>query len=124
MQFKRLLSAFAITAALALGGCATLTSTVAQLADHAASASPHQAATLAEALQAATLITRAVDLYVNVGNPDRATLVELKALNDAVHAALTDLEAADARGGSLTFGTFNAALDAFNAYATAKGVHR
>lgn len=97
-------------------------STVANLATSLSSSSVAQVNTLGDALQAATLVTRAVDLYVTTGHPDRGTLVELKALNEGLHTSLMDLQAANTRGQSLNFAAFNAALDAYNAYATLKGV--
>jgi hypothetical protein len=104
--------------AVPIGGC----STVANLAVAASSSTPTQVNTLADALQAATLATNAVDAYVNIGNPTRATLLELQTLNNGLHTALTTLQAANAAGQSLAMASFNAALQAFNAYSTSAGV--
>lgn len=105
--------------AMSAAGCSSLTAAYDSLTNQTAS----QVTTLADAEQAATLATKAVDVYVNSTTPDRATLTELKALNDGVHAALDNLLAAQAAGGSLTFASFNAALSAFDAYADSAGVH-
>jgi hypothetical protein len=98
---------------------AQLAATVAQATS---SSTPSQVTTLAEAEQGAKLVTDAVDVYVNTASPDRAVLVELKSLSDGVHAAIVSLEAANAKGQSLVYGSFNAALSAFNAYTTAQGI--
>jgi hypothetical protein len=107
--------------ALALGGCASLAQVAGQVGQLVSSPSAHQVQTLAAALSAAKLATDAVDLYVQVGNPDRATLLQLQSLNEGVHTALTNLQAANMRGESLVFAAFNEALAAFRAYAAAKG---
>lgn len=112
----------ALSAALLAPGCTTTAQLVADTAASLSSQTPSQVRTLAEALQAAKLATDAVDLYVRIGKPDRDIRNELRALNEAVHTAALSLEQDQAAGKSLTFGAFNAALDAFNAYATVKGV--
>ena len=71
---------------------------------------------------AITLATKAADLYVTTGHPSRAVLIQIKSLSDGLHAALVTLERANADGKSLTFASFNAALQAFNAYATSAGI--
>jgi hypothetical protein len=116
---KRLVVA-ALVGALAIGvaGCSNVTAAF----DSLTGQSQSQVTTFADAESAATVATNAVDVYVNSASPDRATLTELKALNDGVHAALTDLQHDQTAGNSLTFGAFNAALDAFDAYATSNGV--
>lgn len=103
---------------MSLGACSTITSVVNSLTNQTTT----QVTTLADAEQAATLVTKAVDLYVNSASPDRATLVELQALSNGVHAALTNLQAAQLAGGSLSFASFNAALAAFQAYASSQGI--
>lgn len=103
-------------------GCTTVAKVTAEVATNLSSSTPVQVTTYAAATQAATLATKAVTLAVDVHKFDKATLVELSALNDAVHAAWLDLKTVNDNGGSLAFGSFNAALDAFNAYATTKGV--
>lgn len=95
---------------LALAGCSPL-------AANLATSTPTQVTTLAEAEQAATLVTQAADTYVTTANPSQAQLVQIQALSNAVHAALTNLEAANAADNSLVFASFNSALQAFNAYA-------
>lgn len=109
-------------AAIALAGCTTTAQVAGNIGQALSSSTPSQVSTLADAVQAATLCTNAVDLYVNASGPSRATLLELQSLNDAVHKALTDLQAANAKGQSLVFATFNEALAAFQAYSSAKGV--
>lgn len=113
---------FAFIATLGLAACASTAQMVSNVAVSVSSASPQQVKTLAEAYQVATILTEAVDVYVNVGKPDRATLLELKKLNDGVHDALANLKAANDSGNALSMAIFNEALKAFNSYATAKGI--
>lgn len=119
---KRHLIAIGLALSLGLGGCAGFAQFVATTATDMSSSTPREVTTYAQATQAATLVTKAATLAVQVGKFDRATLVQLNALNEGVHAAWLSLKADNASGKSLTFGAFNAALDAFRAYATAKGV--
>lgn len=116
MKITRLLASSFFVVGLALSGCTQTAQTTADIAQSLSTATATQARTLAEALQAAKLCTDAVDLYVNTGNPSRATLVELGLLNDQVHGALLNLQAADAAGQSLALAGFNEALKAFTAY--------
>lgn len=118
MRFRTLVAVALIGLAQPLAGC----STVANIATELSSQTPGQVTTLAEALQAATLVTNAVDLYVNTASPSRATLLELQFLNNSLHTALTNLQAANAAGQSLAMASFNEALRAFNSYATSRGV--
>lgn len=105
-----------------LGGCTTVAQFAAGAATSLSSSTPAEVRTYAEATQAATLATNAVDVAINVHKFDKATLTELSALNDGVHAAWLFLKADNDAGHSLVFGSFQAAFDAFSAYATAKGV--
>lgn len=116
MKKHRHLAAPLLALSIALGGCAGTITTAGNIGQSVSVASPTQARTLAEALQAATLCTDAVDLYVRTGNPSRAVLDELNILNDRVHDTLVNLQTANMRGQSLTFAAFNEALQAFNAY--------
>lgn len=77
---------------------------------------PASVTTLVEAEQSAILVTKAVDVYVNTGSPNRATLLKLQQLSNTVHAALVSLEQANAENKPLVFASFNAAVAAFNAY--------
>lgn len=119
---KKLLVAGALSLALLAGGCASIAQGLGSIATELGSSTPTQVNTYADALNAAKLVTDAVDLYVNSANPNRATLLQLQKLNDGVHAALNSIGAANREGGSLVYGSFNAALAAFNAYATTQGV--
>lgn len=107
---------------IALGGCTSTAQVGGNIAQTLSTATPEQARTLAEATQAATLATRAVDLYVNTANPNRATLEQLNVLNERVHSTLTNLQAANAAGQSLAIAAFNEAFSAFVAYSNVKGV--
>lgn len=107
MKFFR---AFALSAALLTASACTTTGEL-QLPSMS-----QEVNTLADATLAATAATRLVDVYVNTGNPNRATLLELQKLNDGVHSALTDLQRANAAGQSIAMASFNAARDAFLAY--------
>lgn len=109
-------------ALLMLSGCADIASFAATAASNVSSQTPAQVSTLTNAITAADLATKAVDIYVNAASPSKAVLVELNALNEGLHTALTGLETDQAAGKSLVFASFNEALAAFNAYATAKGV--
>jgi hypothetical protein len=114
---KRFAHAFAgLLLLVGTSGCTSLAQFAATTATNMSSSTP------AQATQAATLVTKAVDIAVNTGKLDRATLIELDALNEGVHAAWLNLKAANDSGHSLVFASFNAALDAFRAYATTKGV--
>jgi hypothetical protein len=108
--------------AISLSGCANIAAGVTNIAATVAGSTPQQATTLAQAIQIADLVTKATDVAVNTGKLSRATLEEINALNDGVHAAIVNLEAANASGQSLNFAAFNAALQAFNAYTTANAV--
>lgn len=80
------------------------------------SVTPQQVKTLAQAEQAATIVTRAVTVYVSTAKPDKATALKIGQLSDAVHSALARLEADRRAGRCLVFDGFNAALSAFRAY--------
>lgn len=121
-DFRSLLNATVIAAMIGLSGCTTVASGVANIAATVAGSTPQQATTLSQAVQTATLVTKAADLAVNTGKLSHATLLELNSLSDGVHAALTNLEAANSAGQSLNFASFNAALSAWNAYTTANGI--
>lgn len=109
-------------ACIALAGCTSTAALIGNTVQSLSSSTPSQVTTLAEALQAATLVTNAVDIYVNTGNPSRATLNELNVLNDGLHTALGNLQTANASNQNLYIATFNEALRAFSSYATASGV--
>jgi hypothetical protein len=102
-----------------LSSCANVSAAVTALTT--STAAPAAVTTLADAEQSATLVTQAVDLYVKTGNPTKATLQQLQAYSNAVHAALTTLEQANAEGGTLVFASFNAAVAAFNSYSASIG---
>lgn len=108
---------------LMLGACTTTAQVAGNIGQSLSTATPQQARTLAEAFQAATLVTNTVDAYIQLGNPNRATLEELQVLNERVHSILANLQAANSAGQSLTFAVFNEALNAFSAYSTAKGIN-
>jgi uncharacterized protein YceK len=109
-------------AALALSGCASVESFVAGVVQNTSSATPNQVTTLGDAIQAADLATKAVDVYATTGHPSKAVATELSALNDGLHAALQTWEGANTAGQSVAAASFNAALQAFNAYTTSAGV--
>lgn len=111
-----------LAVSLSLGGCTSLASGVSSLATELSSSTPSQVSTLAAAEQAATLITKSADLYVNTGSPNRAVLLEILNLSDALHTALGALEVANSAGNSLDYAAFNAALLAYQSYATNEGI--
>jgi hypothetical protein len=120
MRLRHILLAAAL--AVPLANCTTVASGLSSVATSLSSSTPAQVTTLAQAVQAADLITKAVDVYVKTGNPNVATLKELQALSNAVNAALVSLNTAAQNGQSLVYDSFNAALSAFTAYSTASGV--
>ena len=109
----------AMTAALVLSGCAGLLTA-------STTATPGQATSVAEAVQATTLAEQAVDLYVKAGNPNKAVLAELNVLVPAVHGSLVAVEAANANGNSAVaaaaLAAFNEAYTAYQTYAAKQGV--
>ena len=96
-----------------LGGCTTIQQVLSKKTD---------AKTLATALNLATGATKAVDLAVKNVDMSVATLQQLRVLNDGVHAALVSLQADQQAGRPLVFAGFNAAMDAFYAYANDQGI--
>ena len=123
MRLKRFPQvALCLVAVFALSGCTTIASDVASVAQSLSSSTPSQVTTLADAVSAATLVTQAADIAVKSGKLDRATLLEVEGLNNAIHVALFNLEAANAAGQGLDFAAFNAALSAWNSYATVEGI--
>lgn len=119
---NKTLRIIALSAAIGLGGCASIASGLSTIATNISSSTPTQVRTLAEAERVATLVTKAATVAVNTGTLSRAQLMELDKLNEGVHAALSDLNQTQKEGGSLAYGAFNAALDAFNAYTTQQGI--
>lgn len=107
---------------IGLSGCASVASGITTIVQSVSSSTPTQVATLADAVAAATLVTKATDVYVQTGNPSKATLLELQTLNEGLHTALTGLEQANASNQSLELAAFNEALTAFISYTTAKGI--
>lgn len=119
---KRFLPILAIALVLPLSACTSVAEFAATTATNLSTSTPVQVTTYADATLAATLATKAVKLAVDTHKFDKATLIELSALNDAVHAAWLDLKTDNDAGKSLVFGSFNAALSAYNAYATTEGI--
>lgn len=123
MKMKALGFALALGLALPLGGCATAASLLGDTVAQVGTYTPSQAKTLAIAEKSAALATTAVDTAVKSGLiKDRAVLEQIRKLNDGVSAALHAWSSAADQNNSLLSATFNAALDAFNAYSTSKGV--
>lgn len=119
MRLKLAIPLFAI---LSLTGCATVASDVASAATSLSSSTPSQVATLADADLAADTIVKLTKTAVDSGTLDAGELTEIQALRAGVRAALDTLNAANAKGQSLDFSAINAALDAYKAYATLKGI--
>ena len=119
---RKIILAAAGVAAFSMSGCVGLASFATNVATSLSSSTPSQVTTLAEAEQAATLVTKAADVAVNTGKLNTGTLKEINALSDAVHAAIDDLEAANANGKSLNYAAFNAALKAYNAFMTSSAI--
>jgi hypothetical protein len=120
---RRVLIATALAVSFTtMAGCAQMAAGVSGVAGAIAGPTPTQAHDLGTAQQSATLATQIVDTAVRTGKVPRAVLLELNALSDGLHAAVDDLEVANAAHQSLDFAAFNAALDAFNAYKTANAI--
>ncbi len=123
---RKILVAAAVTFGLVLGGCNSVGSGLSNVAVALSTKTPTQAKTVAEATQAVTLVERALDLYVQNGNPPRAVLAELQILVPAVHNALVKVEDANRAGNSAAvaaaLAVFNESLSALTAYQTLQGV--
>jgi hypothetical protein len=115
--------AIVLFASIGLCGCGQ---TLSSLAVSLTSPSPTQVKTLAEAEQAATVAENSLDIYVNSGVANQATLAEIKTLVTALHTELKKFEAANSAGNSVAVqaetDAFNAALSALNGYKTLQGV--
>lgn len=120
------LACFAIAAALALSGCASVGGVVSKVVVAATTKTPNQATTVAEATQAATLIENSVKLYVDTANPSKAVLTQLQSLLAGLHQNLQRAQAADRAGNSAlaasALDAFNQALAAYQTYAVNQGV--
>jgi hypothetical protein len=120
MKLRHTIAFLALTA---LGGCGT---TLSGLAVSLTSPSPTQVKTLAEAIQATTTAENSLDVIVNSGVVNQATLAEIKKLVTDVHTELKKFEAANSAGNSVAVqaevDAFNAALSALNGYKTLQGV--
>lgn len=103
---------------IGLSGC----STVAQFATSLSSPTASQATTLAEADLAADTIVKVTKVAVDTNKLDVGELTEIQALRQGVRTALDDLHKANTAGQSVNYAAFNAALDAYNAYTTSKGI--
>lgn len=112
------LSVVAAVAALSmsLAGCGSLISAGITAGGQAAPSVPNQVTTLAAAEQAATLITKATQAYVDSAKLTPAQLQQISADSDTLHTAITTLESQSAQGVALNFAAVNAALAAWNTY--------
>lgn len=120
---KILICAVLLCTPLLTGGCTSIASGVASIATNLSSSTPSQVTTLADAVQAADTITKLADTYVTSGvTISKAQLLQMQALSNGVHTALVALEAANSAGQSLDYAAFNAALAAYNSYATTAGI--
>lgn len=119
------LVAVAFVMCVGLAGCGTfaqLAAGVSSAAGKIAGPVQGQATTLGDALQLADLVTRSTQVAVDTLPLTHGQLVQINALNDSLHAALTSLQQANANGQALSFASFNAALSAWNTYAGQIGV--
>lgn len=111
-----------ISLALFLGACSSVAQTAATVATSLSSSTPSQVATLADADLAADTIVKLTKVAVDTGTLDAGTLTEIQALRAGVRTALDALHKANAAGQSLSFAAFNASLNAYQTYATTKGL--
>lgn len=120
----RILAALLLVFACSTGltGCVSVGQGLAELGASVSNETPTQVTTLAEAYQAARLITIAATTAVDTGKLNEATLLGLQNVRGAVRAALDTLNDAHMRGENLNFAAIDAALTAYRAYTTAKGI--
>jgi len=119
---RMLLIAGAFALALTSAACTSVASGVASLATEMSSSTPAQVNTYAEATAAAAIVTRTMDLAVNTGKLDKATLLELQKHNEGIHAAWLELKKANDAHQSLVYASFNAALASWRSYRTSVGI--
>ena len=91
-------------------------------ATNLSSETPSQVTTLADADLAADTIVKLTKTAVDSGTLDAGELTEIQALRTGVRSALDALNTANAKGQSIDFASFNAALQAYQAYSTTKGI--
>lgn len=108
--------------AVSLGGCTSTAQLVASTATSLSSSTPNQASTLAEATLAADTLVKLTKVAVDTNTLDAGELTQLQALRAGVRSALDALYKANQANQSLSFAAFNAAIDAYNAYTTVKGI--
>ena len=113
----------ALAVVISLGGCTSLAQFAASTATNLSSSNPSQVTTLAEADLAADTLVKVTKVAVDTGKLDSGTLHELQALRGGVRTALEALHTANAAGQNVNYAAFNAALDAYNAYTTLKGIN-
>lgn len=120
----KLTTAILIPALFLLPGCSGLglAQSGASVATNPSTITPSQVKTFAEAVLASDAIVRLTKVAVDTNKLDAGTLTELQALRGGVRAALDALKAQSDAGHSLAFGSFNAAVDAYKAYAAVKGI--
>lgn len=119
---KRQLAGLALALSVTLGGCTTVAQWTADTAQSLSSSTPTQVSTLADAEIAAKGVHQLIDQAAKSGKLNRAQLGTLNTINEAVNKAMTDLEAANASGQSLTFAALNEALSQWISYSTAQGI--
>lgn len=119
---KRYFLAPLLALSLSVSGCTSLASFVAGTATSMSTQTPSQVTTLAEADLAADTIVRLARVAVDTDKLDAGTLKEMQALRQGLRDALDVLHAANDHGQSISFASFNAALQAYRAYATVKGL--
>lgn len=118
---KRQIAALALVALMG-GGCTTIAQWTADTAQSLSSSTPTQVNTLADAEIAAKGVHQLIDQAAKSGKLSRAQLTTLNTINEAVNKAMTDLEAANAAGQSLTYAALNEALSQWVSYSTANGI--
>lgn len=117
LSFKIIAVLAALTVTPAYTGCQQIEKVIGGVSGAVSGpAIPSEVKTLAEATNAATLVTRATAAYVRAGNLTDPQLDKLTASNDAVSAALHRWHDAAQADQSLAAASFNAALSAFNTY--------
>lgn len=113
-----ILSIFLLPACTQLG----IAQSGASVATSLSTITPSQVKIFKDAVLASDLVVRLTIVAVDTNKLDAGTLTELQALRGGVRTALDALQTQQLAGHSLAFGAFNAAVDAYNAYAAAKGI--
>lgn len=122
MRLRHLAAVGMIATAVALSGCAAVTSWTVGTATDLSTSVPGDATTLGGADNLADAVVNVTKGVVDSNKLNAGQLTELQALRKAVRTADDDLHADNDAGRSLVFSTFNAALHAWRDYKAEQGI--